>query len=233
MTPPKVSAVIPAYDGERHVAQAIESVLAQTYAPVEIIVVDDGSRDGTAAIVRSFPGVKLVARANGGVSAARNEGVRHATGSLLAFLDQDDRWTPEKLRLQVAALGEVGDDPPVDYVLGHQRLEVEPGVREPAWLRNWSGPREHLGYFPGTLVVRREAFERTGGFRPGAEPAEGADWFLRANECGLTKRVVPDVVLIKRVHDRNQSADTALVRQKMLAAFRGSVQRRRARVEAT
>lgn len=224
---PLVSAIIPAYNGERFLADAIESVLAQDYRPFELLIVDDGSTDGTMAVASRFAranGVRVLHQKNAGVSAARNTAAKAAQGTILAFLDQDDRWTHRKLSAQVQPLV---DDPSIDYTIGHQRICVEDGTETPRWLELSGLPDEHLGHFPGTLVVRREAYQRIGGFRPGTEPAEGADWFLRANEAGLRKHVMSDVVLLKRIHDRNQSADQVFVRQQVLEAIRSSLARRR------
>lgn len=97
-----VSVVIPAYNVAAHIGEAIDSVLAQDYAPVEIIVVDDGSRDDTADVVSSrFPQVTLIRKANGGAATARNAGIRQAQGEFIAFLDADDIWLPGKLKAQV------------------------------------------------------------------------------------------------------------------------------------
>ena len=220
---PLVSAIIPAYNSERYLEQAIRSVLAQDYRPVELIVVDDGSTDRTAHVAAGHPRVRLVRQDNCGVAEARNTGVRASSGAILAFLDQDDLWTPHKLSLQVGRL----KDESLDYTLGYQRIFLERGTPEPHWLRASGLDYEHVGYFPGTLVVCREAFERVGGFCAEAVPAEGADWFLRANETGLHKAVVRDVVLLKRIHEANQSGDLSLVRQRLLRAVRCSVNRRR------
>lgn len=98
-----VSVVIPAYNVAAHIGEAIDSVLAQDYAPVEIIVVDDGSKDDTAEVVSSrFPQVTLIRKANGGAATARNAGIRQAQGEFIAFLDADDIWLPGKLKAQVA-----------------------------------------------------------------------------------------------------------------------------------
>jgi len=221
---PLVTAIIPTYNGERHLAEAIESVLAQTYDPFELLVVDDGSTDETRRIASAFSKVRLLAQKNAGVSVARNTGASAAQGTVLAFLDQDDEWTSHKLSVQVRPLVE---NPTIDYTLGYQQIYLDEGVPVPRWLEVWGVDRKHVGHFPGTLVVRLEAFECTGGFRPGTEPAEGADWFLRANECGLTKHVVSDVVLLKRIHDANQSGDQDFVRRQVLEAIRHSLRRRR------
>src|SRR3989441_7830895 len=105
MTMPVVSVVIPVYNGERYLADAIQSVLDQTYQNLEVIVVDDGSRDGSAAVAKRFgEAIRYVHRANGGVCKARNTGIAVARGTYLAFLDQDDLWLPDKLAAQVAYL---------------------------------------------------------------------------------------------------------------------------------
>ncbi|MGL6044061.1 MAG: glycosyltransferase family 2 protein, partial [Sandaracinobacteroides sp.] len=101
-----VSVVIPAYNREATVGTAIRSVLWQTLSPVEVIVVDDGSTDGTAAAVQAIddPRVRLVSQANGGISAARNRGIEAATQPWVAFQDSDDEWLPLKLEKQMASL---------------------------------------------------------------------------------------------------------------------------------
>src|SRR5437867_2556724 len=103
--PPCVSVVIPVYNGERYLADAIQSVLDQTYENFEVIVVDDGSTDESAAVAKRFgEAIRYVHQANGGVSKARNTGIAEARGVYLAFLDQDDLWLPDKLSVQVAYL---------------------------------------------------------------------------------------------------------------------------------
>ena len=102
-TGPLVSVVIPAYNSGKFVAQAVESVLAQTYAPFEIIVVDDGSTDETKDVLGRFNGqINYIHQANSGPSAARNAGIRVARGAYICFLDADDLWTPDRLAVQMA-----------------------------------------------------------------------------------------------------------------------------------
>jgi glycosyltransferase involved in cell wall biosynthesis len=102
-TPPLVSVVIPTYNRCNRLAGAIDSVLQQTYAPLELIVVDDGSTDGTADLLKGYgDGIRVIRQENRGVSGARNTGIRAAKGGLIALLDSDDRWLPGKLEHQVA-----------------------------------------------------------------------------------------------------------------------------------
>lgn len=101
----KISAVIPTYNHAHYLPQAIESVLAQARPPEEVIVVDDGSCDGTPYVVQAYaPRVRYIRQENRGLSAARNKGMREASHEWVAFLDADDWWLPEKLRMQEAAL---------------------------------------------------------------------------------------------------------------------------------
>jgi glycosyltransferase involved in cell wall biosynthesis len=102
MSGPLVSVVMPVHNGQAFLAQAVESVLAQTYQPIELIAVDDGSTDSSRDILASFGSqIRVVRQANAGVSAARNQGIAHANGDYIAFLDQDDWWLPEKVARQV------------------------------------------------------------------------------------------------------------------------------------
>lgn len=107
---PRVSTIIPAFNGERFIGQAIESALAQTYTNIEIIVVDDGSTDATREVVAQYAGrVAYLHQPNAGVAAARNRGIREAHGDFIALLDQDDVWRCDKIKIQVAAFESIKD----------------------------------------------------------------------------------------------------------------------------
>src|SRR2546430_979121 len=105
-----VSVIMPAFNAERHIVESIQSVLSQTLPDWELVVVDDGSTDNTAEILRTFVSadarIKYVYQPNGRLGKARNTGFQHSSGGLIAFLDSDDLWLPEKLELQVTALAE-------------------------------------------------------------------------------------------------------------------------------
>ncbi len=99
---PIISVVIPTYNRAAFICRAVDSALGQTYAPLEVVVVDDGSKDDTREVLRKYGDrIRYVAKENGGVSSARNVGVREATGEYIAFLDSDDTWVPEKLAVQM------------------------------------------------------------------------------------------------------------------------------------
>lgn len=143
---PLVSVIIPVYNYERFLAEAIESVLSQTYRELEVIVVDDGSTDRSGEVARSFAGkgVSYCHQVHAGIGPARNKGVELARGDFLAFLDADDRWPEEKLERQLRAFE---DDPALEMVLARRynfRM-VRRGKQEsvtraslyPAWFRAW------------------------------------------------------------------------------------------------
>src|SRR5262245_55450805 len=95
---PLISVIIPSFNSARFVVQAVESALAQTYSPIEIIVIDDGSNDNTRVVLGPFfEWIRYVYQSNAGLSNARNRGIKEARGDLIAFLDADDQWLPEKL----------------------------------------------------------------------------------------------------------------------------------------
>jgi glycosyltransferase involved in cell wall biosynthesis len=221
---PTISVIVPVYKGERFLADALDSVAAQTYAPLETIVVDDGSPDASAEIAASRPGVRLVRQSNQGVAAARNAGLAVARGELLAFLDQDDEWLPDKLALQVAHLLE---HPDVAIVLTHMLHVLLEGTPRPGWFRpNWlSEPQQ--GFTPSVWLVRREAFELVGSFDTGYEVACDSDWLARAKDAGLRQAMLEDALVRWRVHGANGTYDQETMRREMLSMVRRSAARQR------
>jgi len=156
-----VSAVIPVYNGERYLYDAIESVRKQTYTPIEIIVVDDGSSDTSADVARRFDDVHLVTQENAGAASARNKGVQESNGELIAFLDHDDCWDPDKTALQVEHLNQ---RPEIGFVLGSQRIFLEPDSIAPSWLTEDRMNETSICAGTGTMMVRRDVFTKVGPF---------------------------------------------------------------------
>ncbi len=155
-----VSVVIPAFNAEAFVAEAIESVLAQDHEPVEVIVVNDGSTDATAAIAARYP-VRCLRQANGGQAAARNAGVAAAQGSLVSFLDADDVWRASKLATEVAHLQAHAE---LDYVLVRMQRTLLPGAPWPPGTPAGWFEEPQPGTLPSAALVRRSALERIGPF---------------------------------------------------------------------
>jgi glycosyltransferase involved in cell wall biosynthesis len=222
MSAPLASIVVPVYDGAAFVAEAIGSALAQTYPNVEVVVVDDGSRDATPAIVDALaardPRVRVVHQANRGLSGARNAGIEHARGAYVAFLDADDWLLPNKLTDQVAALEA---HPDVDLVYGevHYVDERHGGVWDPLRgapplpfsrllaYRNW--------FAPPAPLLRRSLVDAVGDFDPAFRAVEDWDYWLRC----LSRTdflFVPGVVAHYRLHGEQMHRN----REKMDTAHR-------------
>ena len=223
--PGRVSAILAVYNGERFLAEAIRSMLDQTEPPDEILVVDDGSTDRSAAIARSFPEVTCLAQPNAGQSAALNRGVAASTGELLAFLDADDLWTEEKLARQKAALA---DDPTLEAVFGLAqpfRQPPPPAAGAPPGNPVEVGPpvRAHLHV---AVLMRRPAFERAGGFDPRWQLGGIVDWYARTQEAGLRSRVLDHVVYRRRIHGENLGIVKRAHRDEYLAVVRAALERR-------
>ena len=190
---PLVSAILPVHDGEAYVAEAIESVLAQDYRPVEIVVVDDGSADDSARIASRYTSVRLLRQQNRGVCAARNAGGGRARGA--ACLSRSGRLLATAQAQPPGAIAARGG---VERVRRRPRASRPRAGRRAADVVAVSGTGdERPGYFPGTLVVRRNVFERVGPFREDAAPGRNGGPALRAAELGVEHAVVPAIVLLK------------------------------------
>ena len=218
--------VIPAYNAERYLGEAIESVLGQTHPQIETLVVDDGSEDETFAVARAYGDrIRLARRQNGGIGAARNTGVLLAHGSYFSFVDADDRCLPDKIERQLAALRA---DPELDMVFGHVREFVSPelppeaqaDVRPPAPPSPWVAPN--------TMLVRRACFGRVGPFVTDVRVGEGVDWYARAIEAGLKGLTLSEIVLERRLHDSNTGIRERDSRSDYLQVVRSALERRRA-----
>jgi glycosyltransferase involved in cell wall biosynthesis len=200
---PAISVIVPVRDGERYIGEALDSILAQTLPPAEVIVVDDGSEDRTASVVDRYgPPVRYAAQEPRGVSAAVNRGLDLAAGELIAFLDADDLWEPEKLELQSAVLAH---DPGLDLVfcLVEQFISPELSDEEQAKIRRPTG--QVPAPLKAALLARRAAIDRVGRFDERWQITDFIDWFARAKEAGLRTEVLPRVLLRRRLHARNST----------------------------
>ena len=219
---PLVSVIIPVYNGARFIAEALQSVAAQDYSPIEVIVADDGSTDETARIASGFPGVTVLPLAHGGVSRARNLAVGASKGEWLAFLDADDTWLPGKLSVQVRLARETG----ASFVLCHLDHRFEGPI--PGWFDGPADGTPIVAYPPSAWLVSRATFDRVGGFDEARSLAEDTHWLSRAWELGVQQAVAPEVLVVRRIHDSNATGNIVDGRRAIFDILRESVQRKHA-----
>jgi glycosyltransferase involved in cell wall biosynthesis len=191
---------MPVYNAEEFLTEALESVFAQDYSPLEVLVVDDGSQDRSAEIARSYAGIRYFEQQNQGASAARNLALAHARGEYIAFVDADDVVPPTKLSLQVSYLVE---HPEVACVMGRQHWMQEPpgAARDAVW-----GDLEGIPLL--SMVIRKSVLDEVGEFKEA--PHEDMDLLVRLRAAGHKYFVLPEIVLHRRYHGKNLFAGQGL-----------------------
>jgi glycosyltransferase involved in cell wall biosynthesis len=233
MSMPRVSVIIPAFNQGQYLSSAIDSALNQTHRDVEVVVVDDGSTDGTGDVLPGYERdrrVRILRQTNSGVGTARNNGFNASTGSLVCFLDADDYYHPDRLARQIAtfaespgvgfaycdivrvdAKGAVADD----YEVGRAR-QVTCGDIFESLLQG--------GYFPPhTVILRREIFERSGGFDPALGGHADLDLWLRLAGDGVHADFLPEKLAYYRLHDNSMSRDETHMRNTRRLALEKAV----------
>jgi glycosyltransferase involved in cell wall biosynthesis len=226
MQPRLISVIIPAYNAEKYISQAIESVLAQTYRPLEIVVVDDGSTDGTAAIACSCPAVRCIHQPNQGIATARNTGLATSTGELVAFLDADDCWDPHKLLEQsnyLAAHSELG------CVSGRWRNFLEKGVEKPRWVADSMLEEDAVCSGLQASLIHRWVFDQVGDFNARYRIAQDVEWFFRVRDAGIPIAFTPSVMVYRRIHNANVSQDQRAVVRATLRILKEHIDRKRSK----
>ena len=222
---PLISVMMTVYNGAPYLAEAIESVLAQTYRPVELVVVDDGSDDGSREITEGYlPQLRYVYHARRGMGASRNRAVELAKGQYLAYLDADDRLTPNALEKEAAALA---DHPEVDVVFAHVREFVSPELDATARAGLRPASERLPGRLPTTMLIRRDAFFKVGLFATDLKMGVGMDWSARAIEAGLQSLMLPDVLFERRLHGQNNGIRERERRADYVRAVKAALDRRR------
>lgn len=224
MNDPLVSVIIVVKNGERYLARAIESVLAQTYELYEIIVVDGRSTDNTEKIAKFYPQVRYILQADNGIANAYNAGIDAAKGELIAFLSHDDTWTPNILSTQVNYLIE---HPDIQYTVAKVKFILEEGHTIPPGFRPELLEGDHTGFIMETLVARKSLFEAIGKFNPEYSVAEDVEWFSRAKDNNVPVAVMSEVLLHKHIHNTNLSLNSSVNNQNLLKILRDSIERKR------
>lgn len=205
---PTVSCVIPVYNGAAYLHKAIDSLIDQEYPHVEIVVVNDGSTDGTGEVIGQYGDrVLSLHQPNSGVSASRNRGVAMSSGQLLCFLDADDLLEPRKIALQVDAFRADGA---LELCGCHSSFFWSPEMSDEARSRDvrYAEPFWHKP-LPGhisTWLFRRELWERVGEMVVGMHYSEDVDWLSRARDLAMRQQTLPEVLTHRRLHPDNVTA---------------------------
>lgn len=220
-----VSVVIPVLDGDKYLGAAIDSILAQTAGAAEIIVADDGSTDGTAAVAQGYAGVRYDFAPHEGGAQALNRGIALAGRPLIAFLDADDVWLGDKLAAQLAV---VNAQPEVGLVFGHMVQFVSPELSEADRARWAVSPEPLPGRSMSALLARREVFDRVGALATDLRTGWFIDWSMRAKDLGIVDAMLPEVVVRRRIHGMNLGLRDPDGRSDYLAVVRRNLARRRA-----
>jgi len=223
--PRLVSVIMPCYNGERYLAESIESALGQTHPLVELIVVDDGSTDGSRAVAERYGDrIQWTQRDHSGIAGARNHGIEQARGEYLAFLDSDDLWSADKLERQVSALEA---DPSLGMVVGDMEQFVSPELvgqldSKVAFVEGAVAVR-----MPGSVLIRRSEFDRVGNFSTELTTGEFMDWISRAGAHGVKSLQQPGIVLRRRIHQSNHGILRKDAKADYLKVVKAALDRRR------
>jgi glycosyltransferase involved in cell wall biosynthesis len=217
-----ISVVVPCFNAAKYLGAALESVLAQTVAVDEIVVVDDGSTDDSVGVVAAYGDrVRLLVQANQGAAIARNAGVAASRGDLIAFLDADDLWLPQTLSSLSAVL-----TPAMDAAMGMVEHFISDDLDDADAARR-ERPPVRVARMTGALLLRRPLFDTVGEFDATLRMGEMMDWFARFDAAGHTIAECHTVVMRRRIHAANTVYQRDRTQASYLAALRQNIARRR------
>jgi len=219
-----VSIIIPTYNGEKFLRDALQSVITQSYPHWELLVIDNGSTDLTKEIVMSFPRAQYFFLENRNVNSARNTGVQHSRGEYIAFLDHDDMWNIEKLTKQVAFLEE--NDEYMAAVC-HQQMYLQPGYSKPHWLKEAFLQRAMPAYLPSALLMRKSALNSSDFFDESLLHTSDVEWFFRVKDQGLKVKLLEETLVERRIHEDNASNNVQNLQKELLIIIKNSLNFRR------
>ncbi len=227
---PRISVVIPVYNGAIFLREAVESVIAQEYGNTEILIVDDGSTDNTPdeviTIIEEYRlsiSIKYFRQENQGPSVARNTGILHASGDFIAFLDADDLFAPDKFKIQMGAFVKDAD---LDLVAGRIQYVSLEGA-ETREVKYDPDDQAVVHVHLGSMLVRKRVFEKIGLFDSGLRYSEDVEWWLRIREKPLHFVILHDITLHYRLHGGNMTRGLSGIGRPFLEALKKSLVRRR------
>jgi glycosyltransferase involved in cell wall biosynthesis len=228
---PLISVLIPTYNRAHYIREAIDSILAQEYDNLEIIVVDDGSTDDTPNVVQRIVGalratplrnrnpIKYFYQPNAGISAARNACLAHASGEYIAWCDSDDYWLAGKLQAQVEYMRK---NPECEIVFTkYENFVIDEAMKEVAEVSHeFEYENQWITHFT-TALVKKEVFEKVGNFREDLIKGEDTDWLFRLNTFSSVNatHLIEKVFYFRRLHGNNITFDTSVPKIKMTGKY--------------
>lgn len=196
-----VSVIIPVYNGEKYLEEAIESVLVQKLKPLEIIVVDDGSEDRTKIITKKFSKyINYIYQNRMGVGYSRNRGIGLSIGNFIAHLDHDDTWEKDKLLLQCEAFKK---DEDIEVIGGLMRSFYSSEINPEEMRKIYCPPHPLPSFSASSIVVKKSVYSKVGLYKGGINNSPDFEWFLRVREIGLKEKMIDKVISNRRIHKLN------------------------------
>lgn len=218
MNEPLISVIVPVYNTEKYVAEALDSIFAQDYLNLEVIVVDDGSTDNTLNVLKEYPRtIRIISQeSNKGQSMARNIGVKEAQGSIIGLLDADDLWPENHISLSIEYLK---NDSNYDFVRGKTQyfrfIDNRKEMTESVF----------LDMMVGASLYKAKIFDMVGLFNEDMKTGEDLDWFLRVAENNCREKRLEETMLLYRRHENNLTNAKGAIAQGQLNAYREKIKR--------
>lgn len=223
----RISVIVPVYNGEKYLKEAIDSILDQSYKPFEIILIDDGSDDKTAEIAAGYKrSLVYLYQKNSGIAASRNLGVSIAKGDYISFLDADDLWVREKLQVQKEKLGA---DPTMDIIFGMVKHFYSPDIAGELKKSIHCPPEPSECFLSGTMLIKKSTFLQVGFFSTDYKIGEFIDWYTKARENNLKIHCIPEVLLKRRIHNNNHTLINKHLKNDYAKIVRDMLLRRKAK----
>ncbi|MBL1211076.1 glycosyltransferase family A protein [Geminocystis sp. GBBB08] len=219
-----ISVIIPVYNGERFLAEAIKSIMKQNYQPLEIIVIDDGSTDKTVNVASRFKDItKYIYQENSGVSRARNTGIKMAKGDLITFLDADDLFPSNSLEKYV------------DFMKKNIDVDIVQGYTQDQWLYKIEDDRllfeskrkPHISFNVGSAIWKKSVFEKIGLFNESMSYGEDVDLWVKVNENSMKKVIIERITLFYRRYKSYINYETARKNMSLMKVMKQYLDRSR------
>jgi glycosyltransferase involved in cell wall biosynthesis len=222
---PLISVIMIVKNGEAFLKEAIDSVLQQSYSPIEVLIIDGGSVDKTSEIVKSYPEVRYILQNDEGISSAYNQGILSAKGEFVSFNSSDDIWLPKKLEIQY---GFFLQNPELQFSITYVQFFADKAENLPAHFRVELLHKTVPGYIMESLLARKSIFEKTGLFNTEMPVAEDTEWYSKVIDMKIPYHIVKDVLVLKRIHQSNSHLNPSIqLSSLMLKILKNSLDRKR------